>query len=58
VGCSCDWPARKCAADLVRMTRMERFGVSEKADMMSGSLIVATLPDDAISTVSLLVQET
>ena len=26
VGCSGDWPARKQVADLVRMTRIDRFG--------------------------------
>lgn len=31
---------------------MERFGVSANAEMMSGSLIVATLPEDAMPTVS------
>lgn len=34
------------------MTRIERLGVSAKADMMSGSLMVATLPVDAIPRVS------
>lgn len=47
VGCSAACPERKWEADLVRMTRMERLGTDEKAAIMSGSFMVATLPDDA-----------
>ena len=44
MGCSGDWPARKRAADLVRMTRIERLGLFASEEIMSGSLIVATEP--------------
>ena len=49
VGCSADCPARKWEADLVRMTRMEMFGQVEKAEIISGSFMVATLPDEAMT---------
>jgi hypothetical protein len=44
VGCSWDWPLRKCEADLVKMTLMDRFWCFERAEIMLGSLIVATEP--------------
>jgi hypothetical protein len=40
VGCSGDWPARKRAADLVRMTRIERLGWFASEEIMSGSFII------------------
>jgi hypothetical protein len=44
VGCSGDWPARKRAADWVRMTRIERLECFHFAndEIMRGNLIVAT----------------
>jgi hypothetical protein len=44
VGCSWDWPLRKCEADLVKMTLMDSFWCFERAEIMLGSLIVATEP--------------
>lgn len=44
VGCSGDWPLRKCAADVVRTTLMDRFWYFESAEMILGSLMVATDP--------------
>lgn len=49
VGCSLDWPARNRDADGVRMTRIESRleGYLDRAWIMFGSLMVATLPEQA-----------
>lgn len=44
-GCSADWPARKWAAEAVRMRRIERRGRWARAVIIVGILIVATEPE-------------